>query len=206
MPEQKASAIPVVAAFDFDGTLTRQDTFLPFLYAICPSKFAFAARLSKLALFLPDFYSAEEGRHRFKARVVRLFFRGLSQQDVEAQAERFFQQKGLSIFFPQALERLQWHLEQHHRCYVISANIAPFLAVWAKRYPGLQILGTRTVCHDGIYTGDIQGYNCWGEEKVRRLQAELGAQKEVILYAYGDSRGDHALLARAHYAHFRPFH
>lgn len=196
---------PVIAAFDFDGTLTRYSTFLPFLYTLSRSSIAFATRLGKLIPFLSHLLSGEEGRHRFKARVIRLFFRGLSQKYVYAQAEQFFHQSQAKCFLPQALKRLTWHLEQGHQCYLISANIAPFLAAWTRRYPGLQLLATELACNEGIYTGDIQGYNCWGEEKMRRLHAALLPQKEWILYSYGDSVGDHALLAHAHYAHYRPF-
>lgn len=196
---------PIIAAFDFDGTLTRHNTFLPFLYSMSRSPAAFALRLSRLIPSLPDLFSGEEGRHRFKQGMIRNFFRGVSHEYLQTEAERFFSEERAHLFLPAALKRLEWHLERQHRCYLVSANITPFLAAWITRYPGLQLLATELECREGIYTGEIQGYNCWGEEKLRRLRAAMAPEQEWTLYSYGDSAGDQALLEHADYAHYRPF-
>lgn len=44
-PIDLSSDKPIIAAFDFDGTLTRRNTFVPFLYAISRSSLAFARHL-----------------------------------------------------------------------------------------------------------------------------------------------------------------
>ena len=41
------------------------------------------------------------------------------------------------------------------------------------------------------------GKNCWGTEKVRRLQELVGSKEGYVLYAYGDTRGDRELLEYA---------
>lgn len=200
----------VIAAFDFDGTLTRHNTFVPLLYAISHSSLGFAARFGGLLPFSPYWLAGEEGRHHFKKQLIRSFFRGVSQAHVQEKAEHFFSEDKQDLFLPDGLKRLEWHLEQQHACYVVSANLTPFLAVWALKYPGLKLLATDLECQDGVYTGEILGNNCWGEEKFRRLQEAVGednlsAETESILYSYGDSQGDKVLLSQADYAHYRPF-
>ena len=56
---------------------------------------------------------------------------------------------------------------------------------------------------DGRITGNLLGENCFGIEKVRRLEALLGPKSGYTLYAYGDSRGDRELLSSADYAYYR---
>ncbi|MGB7414865.1 MAG: haloacid dehalogenase-like hydrolase, partial [Thermosynechococcaceae cyanobacterium] len=68
------------------------------------------------------------------------------------------------------------------------------------------ILGTRLVEHSGYLTGRIQGQNCYGPEKVKRLQGLLGNLEHFCIYAYGDSRGDQELLATATFPYYRKFY
>jgi phosphoserine phosphatase len=57
----------------------------------------------------------------------------------------------------------------------------------------------------GLITGKLTGFNCWGAEKVNRLLNALGPKSSFYLYAYGDSEGDQALLNLADQAFFRIF-
>ena len=58
------------------------------------------------------------------------------------------------------------------------------------------VLGTRLEFRDGLATGRFDGLPCWGDEKLLRVQEVLGPGEEII-HAYGDSRGDRALLRAA---------
>jgi phosphoserine phosphatase len=56
----------------------------------------------------------------------------------------------------------------------------------------------------GCVTGKLLGSNCWGIEKVARLQDWLQRPRNTYtLYAYGDSRGDLELLAAADHPYYR---
>ena len=48
-------------------------------------------------------------------------------------------------------------------------------------------------------TGKLKGLNCWGPEKSRRLLELLGPKENFVLYAYGNSRGDHEMLELSDY-------
>ena len=69
----------------------------------------------------------------------------------------------------------------------------------------MRIVGTRIEVENGMVTGRFLTPNCYGEEKVRRLLEVLPDRRLYHLTAYGDSRGDRALLAYADEAHFKPF-
>ena len=58
---------------------------------------------------------------------------------------------------------------------------------------------------DGVLTGRFLTRNCYGEEKVNRLNALYPNRQDYHLIAFGDSRGDKELLAFADESHFKPF-
>jgi hypothetical protein len=47
--------------------------------------------------------------------------------------------------------------------------------------------------------------NCYGQEKVTRICAELDLSEYNSIYAYGDSSGDKPMLALADKAFYKPF-
>ena len=55
----------------------------------------------------------------------------------------------------------------------------------------------------GLLTGGFVGANCWGPEKLRRLQERYGPADSYVLHAYGDSKGDKWLIEAARHAWFK---
>ena len=104
------------------------------------------------------------------------------------------------------MQRLAWHRQQGHRCVVISASLELYLRPWASTVGFDEVLGSRLeVLDNGRTSGKLLGENCFGPEKMRRLEALLGPREGYTLYAYGDSRGDKELLSAADYAFYKSF-
>ena len=76
---------------------------------------------------------------------------------------------------------------------------------WAVENGFQEVCGSKLEIIKERLTGRLVGKNCWGPEKVARLEACVGALSSVCLYAYGDTRGDRELLAAATYSNFRAF-
>ncbi|MGM0593722.1 MAG: HAD-IB family hydrolase [Pseudomonadota bacterium] len=192
----------VVAAFDFDGTITRRDTLLAFLNFI-----AGPVRLVGSALpLLPTLSGYAAGlvsNSVAKERVFHRFLHGLPASRYEVLAERFAADRLPQMVRPEALARLAWHKQQGHRCVVISASLEDYVAPWARMvgFDAVLATGLRRLA-DGRVEGRYAGSNCYGAEKVRRL-LEWWGEKPAVLYAYGDSRGDRELLAVADHAYYR---
>jgi len=104
----------------------------------------------------------------------------------------------------EALQRLAWHQRQGHHCVAISASLELYVRPWAIKAGFDDVIATRLEMRDdGCTTGKLSGANCFGIEKVRRLETLLGPREAYSLYAYGDSRGDRELLSSADYAYYR---
>ena len=196
---------PTVAAFDFDGTLTRRDTLLPFLLStlggarVARDALILAPTLAAYALGVTDNGVAKE-------RVFVRCLAGMSMDELRREAERFAMYVLPGLLRNEALQRLDWHKRQGHRCVVISASLDVYVRPWAERAGFDDVIATHLeVRQDGRISGKLSGANCFGSEKVRRLEDLLGAREGYALYAYGDSRGDKELLACADYPYYRQF-
>jgi len=194
---------PVVAAFDFDGTLTRRDTLLPFLLHVIGA----AAVMRHGFILLPTLVGYGLGMIRndvTKERVLTRSFSGTDMGVLRDKAAQFAEDKLPELIRPEASRRLDWHKKQGHRCIVVSASLDLYVQPWALKAGFNDVIASRLeTLKDGHITGNLLGENCFGIEKVRRLEALLGSRSGYILYAYGDSRGDKELLSSADFAFYR---
>lgn len=195
---------PTVAAFDFDGTLTRGESFFRFLAFVTPwyrFVFCFLRSLPVLLLYVGRLMDNESA----KVRVLRIFLRGRMLAEVQAGAERFAQTKIPATLRPEAVARLRGHQKQGHACALVSATLAIYLRPWAHEMGFDAVLATElAVDADGRITGELASPNCYGPEKAARLRRQYG--QDTIKAAYGDSAGDTDMLAMAEQAHYRPWH
>ena len=200
-----AAAKPVVAAFDFDGTLTRHDTLFPFLLQVAGP----ANLLNKITYLSPVLAGYALGLIRndiAKIKVLRRFLANMEMTTLQQHARLFAEQKLPTLLRPEAMQRLEWHKQQGHRCVLVSASLELYLRPWAAKAGFDDVLGSRLEeINGGRTSGKLLGENCFGPEKMRRLETLLGSRDGYTLYAYGDSRGDKELLSAADYPFYRSF-
>ncbi len=192
-----------VAAFDFDGTITTHDSLLPFLRSVVGSK-RFYLHLSKLIPIFIKYRLGIINNHQAKQELLHLFLQQQSYAQLLALGESFAKQYIPQVIRPESLPRLRWHQSQNHRCILISAGLGIYLQPWAKSVGFHDLICTQVIVDkNGITNGNIDGVNCFGPEKVKRLINLIGPKNQYTLYAYGDSRGDRELLELADYKYYR---
>lgn len=196
---------PIVAAFDFDGTLTRRDTLLSFLRFLLGDA-RVAGHALRLAPTLLGYGLKLVDNGIAKERVFIECLGGMEWARLQEAGERFARLVLPGMLRREALQRLEWHKQQGHRCVAISASMALYVEPWAQQAGLDDVIATRLeTTADGHVSGRMSGANCFGPEKVRRLTELLGPRENYVLYAYGDSRGDRELLSGADYAYYRHF-
>ena len=194
-----------VAVFDLDGTLTSRDTLLPFLRFLVGTP-RFLARLPLVAMIVAAMLLRLVSRSRAKELVLALFVRGHSRAELELRGETFARERLPAMLRTQAEARLRWHQKSGHLCVLVTASAAVYAAAFA-RVIGFDAVAATELEYDDRdrATGRLDGVNCRGEEKVRRLEALFGDLGPLTLHGYGDSAGDRAFLALCSEAHYRPF-
>jgi phosphatidylglycerophosphatase C len=173
----------IVAAFDFDKTVTYHDTLLPFLLHLHPSHHRFL-RITKLIPTLLLYKLGLLENHDAKENLLKAFLKNHSYSHLEDQAKQFSLVRLSHYVRPEALNRLHWHQKKKHRCILISAGLEIYLKPWAEAM-GLEVSATRLQVHKGRVSGKIDGRNCFGAEKVNRLIERFGPKEGFKLYAYG---------------------
>ena len=195
---------PVVAVFDFDGTLTRWDSLLPFLWQVAgPWAFIWNATVLLPTLLRYVLSTLENGPA--KERVLGQFLAGKPTGEIRAVAESFAAETIPSLLDPEAVRRLRWHQKQGHTTVLITASPELYTKVWAEAEGFDKALGTRLETQDGVFTGQFATPNCYGPEKTRRLEAEGPQLRGATIYAYGNSRGDRELLGMADRGFYQSF-
>jgi phosphatidylglycerophosphatase C len=193
----------IIAAFDFDGTITHRDTLLPFLKFVRGTLSSWKC----LGILLPSFFKFEIGimtRDELKGKILQQFLKGVPEESLKELGIRFAKEYIPNKIKPEAIKRIQWHQRQGHRCVLVSANVEFHLIPWAQSVGINDVIATRCEVSQGILKGHLLGNNCWGMEKLNRLSALIGPRDSYVLYAYGDSKGDYELLQAADYSFFNP--
>ncbi len=182
-----------VAVFDFDGTLTKKDSFLEFIKFACGTWqfyigfFLYSPVLSLMKLHLyPNW--------KVKQMIFSYFFKGMEYRRFQ-EFGRQFANEIESFRREKIIGKLNAHIDNGDTVYVISASIDEWVRPWCEQLGVANVLGTKIeVSSKGNITGKFLTKNCYGQEKVNRLLKEEPSRKDYYLYAYGDSRGDKEML------------
>ena len=203
MAEPSASASPVVAAFDLDGTLTEGSSVFRWLRAVAGSGRVYAATLALVGPLLVGALRSGPAADRAKEQLFRRLLAGRAVEEVEEASRAFILHHLERHLRPGTIARLRWHRAQGHDVVIVSASPELYVRVVAEEIGAQGALGTRLATDPlGRLTGGYLGRNCRGSEKLRRLDewiAEQGYADEPTLFAYGNSRGDRRMLRRARY-------
>ncbi len=152
-----------VAAFDFDGTMIRGDSFMPFLVqAVGPRKFGQIVIRSSAST--AQAYRLGR-RDASKAVLVRRLLAGYPADRLAELGQRY------SVLLAQRVrpfmnERVAWHQGQGHRLVIVSASLEVYLRPTGRALGFDQVIATQLeVDADGLLTGRLRGANVRGAEK-----------------------------------------
>jgi HAD superfamily hydrolase (TIGR01490 family) len=194
-----------LALFDLDGTITRGDTLLPFLRQVLGVRELVLRSLRALPA-LARMLLGRISRDAAKEAVLRVLLAGFSRTELELHGERFARERLPALLRPRAMERLAWHKARGHRCALVTASLDLYAEPWARVAGFDDVFSTRLgYAESGRFSGRLEGGNCRGEEKLRRLEAHYGDLTAFRAYGYGDSRADRDFLARCREPSYRPF-
>ena len=194
-----------VYVFDFDGTLTTRDTLIEFI-RFAKGNVSFVIGF---LLFSPILILMKLGWYpnwKAKQKVFSYFFKGMSIREFEEKCKNFAECRAELIRL-KGLKAVDKAVDENAKVVIVSASIENWVRAFFRQF-GLDMViisGTKIEVKNAVVTGQFIGNNCYGPEKVRRIQELFPDRKQYKLIAFGDSKGDKELLAFADESHYKPF-
>lgn len=186
-----------LALFDFDDTLCRGDSIVPYLVYCIRHGLAPAGQLWKAirAYFIqrnhPELAAGSKS-------TTLSFIRGRTPEEMDEVARGFFREVLAPRFFAQGQAELVRLHQEGYRIVIISASADVYMRVLPEFMPVDAVISTTCALDtEGRYTGEVCA-NCKGDEKPVRLASWLAAQGMTMdaaaSRAYGDSPSDTPML------------
>ena len=192
-----------LALFDFDGTITTDDSLIKFIrFVVGDAKFIWGMAL--LTPMLTAYKLKLIPNYKAKQMMLSYFFKGMSEEKFMQVAKEYSLKRIDTILRPKAMEKIAWHKEQGHKVVIVSASMECWLKPWCNEN-NLDLIATKLEIKNGIVTGNFLSKNCYGIEKANSVNEVYDLNDYDHIYAYGDSRGDKELLALADESFYKPF-
>lgn len=194
-----------IVAFDFDGTITKKDSFIEFI-RFAHGDWPFIKGVLKNSIMLAAYALHIYPNWKAKQKLFSYFFKEMPMSEFDVVGEQFINSRACSFFKKPAIDAIEQHKRAGDTIVIISASPENWIIPFAKKHGINYVIGTQldVDLHNNL-TGSFLTKNCYGKEKVTRLLQLFPDRNEYILIAYGDSRGDKELLRFADKAFYREF-
>lgn len=192
-----------IAFFDFDGTITNKDTLLE-IVKYCKGRTGLYTGFLKLSPWLAALKLKLISNQFVKEKFLTHFFKNtpidLFQQECDVFAETIIPR----LIRPEAIKKINEFKRHNIPVVIVSASPENWIAPWCRKN-NLQCIATLLEVKHGHITGKIQGENCYGAEKVKRIKAIFNLPEYEEIFCFGDTKGDKPMLALATSAYYKPF-
>lgn len=192
-----------IAFFDFDGTITTDDSLLKFIRFVVGDR-RFLIGLITLSPMLILYKLKFIPNYKAKQYLLSWYFKGMKKEDFFDVACKYSLYHIDKILRNKAIEKITWHKKEGHKVVIVSASIDCWLRPWCEKN-SLELIATKLEMKDGIVTGNLLTKNCYGQEKVNRIKEKYNLKEFEYIYAYGDSSGDKEMLQLANEKYYKPF-
>lgn len=186
-----------VAVFDLDETLTRRDTFLPFLFGHLQRHPWRVWVFAPLVIRLLAFWHWGD-RTWVKRCFLVSFLGGLRRDALQPWAHAYAQRVVQNELRPRSLAQLQAHQSAGDRVILATASFDIYILALAEQLGIHEVIASRVAWDERNRLCGITGDNCRDQEKLDQVRALLGPDCDPqSVVAYSDSHADLPLLAWA---------
>lgn len=182
--------------FDLDGTLTKRDTYLDFLFGYV---LRHPKRLFHM-LFLPFAVIVYKVGARdntwLKVVFLKAVLGGQPREILEKWSEDYTEKLLKTGMRQGAIARLRAHQQEGDRLILVSASLDLYVVLLGEKLGFEDVICTRARWDKSKrLAGDLEGKNCYGSEKLVRIKkwlSENGNSENTV--AYSDHHTDNLLL------------
>lgn len=194
-------SVPPVAIFDLDRTITQAGTFTPLCIYVAarvnPLRFLFAPLVIGVALTTALKLSS---RKTFKSWLLALLVGRRTRQQMADLVNSFLNRIWDTQVRGHALRALEAERGRGARIYLATASYDFCAERFAERLCLDGCIATRSLWHGDRLSPTIDGENCYGDEKLRRVRAQLSEDGVPLdgdrphITVYTDDRSDLPVL------------
>ena len=192
-----------IAFFDFDGTITTEDTMLQ----LAKYKHGLKSYWLGMLLISPWLVAMKIGlvsKTRAKEKFLLYFF-GNVYVDIFNNDCLLFATNILPNYIKKdALLEISKHKKNSTHVVVVSASAENWVAPWCIKHD-IEFICTKLEIKNQKITGKLFGKNCNGIEKVSRIKEKFDTANFTNIYCYGDTTGDKEMLELATHPYYRTF-
>ncbi|EHJ01530.1 HAD-superfamily subfamily IB hydrolase, TIGR01490 [Clostridium sp. DL-VIII] len=186
-----------LAIFDIDYTITKKETLMElFKYVIKNDKSNI--RFLPRAIYCGMMYGLKVYDEKKVKETFLKFIDGINEQDLAVLVKKFYHEKLSTILYEDALKMMKRLKKEGYEVYLISASPEFYINEFYNIKEVDKIIGTKFSFDNGTFVRKMDGENCKGEEKVRRLQEVIKNEKIEVdfkeSYMFSDSLSDKPLL------------
>jgi phosphatidylglycerophosphatase C len=192
-----------IAFFDFDGTITTKDTFLEFI-KFTKGRVRFFLGLVWNSPYLIAYKLKIIPNQKAKEKVLEYYFSGTTIEQFEQYCSEFSDNILPELIRPKAIHEIESLKQRGFLIVIVSASPENWISPWAQAM-GADLIASCLVVNNGRLTGKLNGKNCHGNEKVRRILEKHVITDYSEIYTYGDTSGDLPMLKLGTHSFYRPF-
>jgi len=182
----------ILVLMDFDGTITKKDTFIEFI-RFNKSLLSFYLGFFILSPIILAYKLKIVPNWKAKEIVFSYFFKGLKEEIIVESGNMFTEEHLPKLLRQEAVDEITKHKKNGIKIAVVTASFPIWIRPWCHKH-NLGLIATQHETKNGKITGKIKGKNCFGIEKVNRIKEDYDLSKFAQIYAYGDSKGDMEML------------
>jgi HAD superfamily hydrolase (TIGR01490 family) len=182
-----------IAVFDLDGTITRRDTFLPYLRGWRrhhPQRSWMWATVTALCRYA--FSNGDRGV--LKSDLIRGLMAGATEAEISEWSREFVDGLDDEMLCPGALEAIERHRGAGDRLVLLSASVDLYVPRIGTRFGFDETICTGVAWRGGHLDGALTTPNRRGGEKLRCVESLRARFPGIAIAAYGNSGSDLAHL------------
>lgn len=173
--------------FDFDGTITNNDTYIDFFTKSFGTSYVLKRVLSNglktLWLYL------QRDKSKLKEFLTFVLLKDQNLNELEKVSQQYFKNHHSRILYKSAVQKIQAiQQDKNSDIYIVSASLDLWLKEFAS-YFNANLICTELKFESNKYVG-FHTKNCNGLEKSIRIQKEINLKEYNQIIAYGNSNGD----------------
>ena len=190
-----------LALFDFDGTITKNDSLTRFLLRSTNTITKVKVFLSQLHWIL-GYKMGIVPTSLIRVKLIQKVFNN-ADEDLILKLGKIYAKKQIpKIIRKKAKKKLKWHKKNGDKIVCVSASLNVYLKEWCRK-EGIELICNTLEVKDGRFTGELVDGDCYGEEKQKRVLEKYELNDFEKIYAYGDTEEDKELLSIADIKYYK---